>query len=94
MSENYIRALGLPEEKPPQPEKSQIKMELARSGVLIWFLFEMQEEMEGYERNILYADTANSAAIVSITQWQAKRAVLEQWLGRLVELTTETQGEE
>lgn len=92
MTEEYIKALGLPDEKPPEPERMQLKMELGRSGVLIWLLHEMKEELEGYTNNILYADHSEAGMTVKVTQWQAKRQVLEQWLGKLVQMTSE--GEE
>ena len=86
MSRDFVRELGLPREKPPDPEKTQVKMELSRSGVLIWFLHELQEELEGYERNILYSELSDPSVITKLASWQAKRAVVEQWLGRFVDM--------
>lgn len=72
-----------------EPSGAQVKIDLKREGTLAWMLSEMIEEVKGYENNILNSPVVDPEQLSKVIDWQARRAVLKQWLDKMVGLMTE-----
>lgn len=80
------KALGLPEEEVPAPERQQLNGELIHSGTLVWILQQMCKTYWELEQNILEADTKPPDMWNQMLEWKAKRTVLGGILAELLEI--------
>jgi hypothetical protein len=91
---SFRESLKIPEEQIPPPERQQAANDLKYNGTLNWLVQQMVTTLEGLEGQILSASMADPNALMQMTEWKAKRQILEVLLEQVEEIIRGDQGNE